>query len=411
MTSALRLRDDRGGVALTFAVTLTVMIGFAGAATEGGTWLLTRRAMQGAADAAAVSALNAKAAGGPDITTQAKGVAAQNGWTDGVNGVKVTVNSPPTLGNYTGNAQAVEVIITQPQTLFLLKILPGLAAPTIGARAVVAPSPTTGSGCMLALGTGNSVQVNGNGNLKLNGCDIDGNGNLQFNGKNTTASVHSIDLGGTVNLPSHLTMTNPPGTQNNTSTFTDPNSLTLSPGACTTFKGTFVAGSTYCGGVSISGGNVTMPSGTYYIRGGSFSVSNGTLTSAAGGVTIVLMGTSAAPTVAATLSITGQANVNLSGQPGTTFHDLIFYEDPTATSPNGGDQIAGLGTVSLSGIVDLRNDTLTFGGNGSVGSPNNCLGIIVNTFIAAGNGTLAGNCVGTGSNGFGPGAGATKLVE
>jgi hypothetical protein len=410
MTSALRLRDDHGGVAVTFAVTMTLMIGFAGAATEVGTWLLTRRSMQGAADAAAYSALNAKAAGGPDITTQAKGVTAQSGWTDGVNRVTVTVNSPPTLGSFAGNASAVEVIIAQPQSLFLLKVLPGLPAPTIRARAVAAASPTVGTGCMLALGTGNSVQVNGNGNLTLDGCDIDGNGNLQFSGTNSRASVHTIYLGGTVNTPSQLTMTSPPGTQNYATTFTDPNSLTLSPGACTTFNGTFVAGSTYCGGVNITNGNRTMPSGTYYIRGGQFSVSGGTLTSAAGGVTIVLMGTSAAPTVAATLSITGQANVNLSGRTGTTYHDLIFYEDPTATSPIS-DQIAGNGTVSLNGIIDLRNDTLTFGGNGSIGSPAHCLGIIVKTFITAGNGSLAGNCVGTGAFGFGPGAGATTLVE
>jgi len=179
-----RFRDDHGGgVAAAFAIALTVMIGFGGAATEIGSWLLTRRAMQGAADAAAVSALVATAKGGPDITTQARGVAAQNGWTHGVNGITVTVNQPPSVGNFAGNAQAVEVIIAQAQPLFFSGMLPGVTAPTIRARGVATP-PSVNSKCLYALGTGNSVQANGNGNMTLNGCDIAGNGNIAFSGTN-----------------------------------------------------------------------------------------------------------------------------------------------------------------------------------------------------------------------------------
>jgi len=253
------------------------------------------------------------------------------------------------------------------------------------------------------------VQVNGNGTLTLSGCDVDGNGNLQFAGNHSAASVHSINLGGTVSSPSQLTMAAPPGTQNGTTTLTDPNWLTLTPGDCTTFSGAFVAGSTYCGGVSIAGGNVIIPSGTYYIRGGSFSISNGTVSSAPGGVTIVLMGTTAAPTVAATVSITGNSNVTLAGQTGTTYHDLIFYEDPTATSANAGDQIAGNGTVSLSGVLDFRNDSLKLAGNG-ISSPDACLKIVAGTIISTGNGDLNSSCVGTGAVPFGPGAGV-RLVQ
>ncbi len=405
-----RLYDDRrGGAALAFAVSLTVMIGFGGLATEVGAWLLTRRAMQGAADAAAVSAVSATAHGGPDITTQAKGVAAQNNWPDGVRGITVTVNRPPTLGNYTGDAQAVEVIIAQNQSLLFSALLPGVTvAPTVRARGVAAPSPSTGNGCLLGLATGNSVQINGNGAMTLSGgCDIDGNGNIDFNGNHSTAHAHSIDIHGTVSSPSQLTLTNGPGTQNDPGALlTDPNSLTLSPaGTCSNFSGTFTAGATYCS-VSISGGNVTIPSGIYYIRGGGFSISNGTVTSASGGVTIVMMGTAAAPTVAGQVTINGQANVNLTGI--VANEGLIFYEDPRATA-GGTDTIAGNGTVTLTGTVDLRNDTVDLGGNGSVSSPT-CLHVIGLNVVDTGNATLSGNCSNTGVTNIGQ-AGVARLVE
>jgi hypothetical protein len=202
-------------------------------------------------------------------------------------------------------------------------------------------------------------------------------------------------------------LASPPGTQNDPTAFTDNNLLALSAGTCIPFPGTFTAGSTYCG-VSITGGTVSMPSGIYYIRGGSFSMSGGTLTSASGGVTIVLMGTTAAPTVAASLQISGQANLNLTGM--VANQGLIFYEDPSATGSNGGDQFSGQGTLTLTGAVDLRNDTLQISGNGSLSSPT-CLQIIVKNLIDTGNATLASNCVGTGVNGIGHGAGAARLVE
>jgi hypothetical protein len=126
-------------------------------------------------------------------------------------------------------------------------------------------------------------------------------------------------------------------------------------------------------------------------------------------VTIILMGTTAAPTVAATVSITGNANVTLAGQTGTTYQDLIFYEDPTATGANGGDQIAGNGTVSLSGVIDFRNDSLKLAGNG-ISSPNDCLKVIAGTITSTGNGSLNSSCVGTGANPLGPSAGV-RLVQ
>jgi Flp pilus assembly protein TadG len=411
-----RFRDDHGGgVAVAFAISLTVMIGFGGAATEVGTWLLTRRAMQGAADAAAASALNATAHGGPDITTEARGVAAQNGWTHGVNGVTVTVNQPPTVGNFTGNAQAVEVIIGQAQPLFFSALLPGVTAPTIKARSVAAPNPALGNGCMLALGTGNSIQLSGNGNLTLTGCDADGNGNISLSG-NAELSAHSYDIKGTPSQSGNaaISLTNGPGTKNDPTGFTDPYAGQRSftkPATCATYSGaSTISPGAYCG-LSISGNSsVTMQSGIYYIEGGAFSISgNATLTSQSPGVTIVLTSKVATPTVFATVSISGNANINLTALPTGTTAGLLFFQDPA--EPTGATEgLSGNGTVSLTGAVYFPNETIDLSGNGSLSSAT-CLQIIGLDITGSGNAGLASNCVGTGVIGISHGAGATRLVE
>jgi hypothetical protein len=418
--AALRLRNDHGGVAVTFAVTITVVIGFAGAATEVGTWLLTRRTMQGVADAAAVSAVNAQAAGSPDFRTQAEGTAAQNGWADGVNGVTVTVNKPPSAGNFAGNTQAVEVIIAQAQPLFFSGLLPALSAPTIRARAVALPNPITGKGCLLALSpSSSSISGSGNGGLTLNGCDIDSNGGVSLGG-NAFIHAHSKDIGGTVSLNGNagLTLTDGPGKQNDPVLATDPNatfSFAKPTGPCTqspNIKGnsnaTLDPTVVYCSITISANANVTMPTGTYFIEGGNFSVSgNATLTSQSPGVTIIMTGTPAAPKVSGTVSITGNGNITLTGLPAN--NGLIFYQDPSTNGGNS-DDIRGNGNLNLTGAIDFSKDTLNVGGNGSISSAT-CLYFIASKIVATGNASLASNCVGTGVKPIGRGAGATRLVE
>ena len=83
------------------------MLGFAGLAVEIGSWMFETRAMQGVADAAAVSGADALAFGTNSANpyafrTEATSVAAVDGWRTGA-GVTVTVNNPPTSGAYKGN--------------------------------------------------------------------------------------------------------------------------------------------------------------------------------------------------------------------------------------------------------------------------------------------------------------------
>lgn len=204
----------RGSVAVIFAITMPVMIGFIGLTVEVGMWLLVKRAMQGAADAAAYSAAIAAAVGNVPYATEATSVAAQDGYTNGTNGVTVTVNSPPKYGNYTSNGGAIEVIIQQPQQLMLSAMLPGVTAPTISARAT-AIKPV--GACIIALNpSGTGITVTSASGISAPHCAVASNSTVSVaSASNITtiavdydsSSPPSATSAGTIAAPAGETLT------------------------------------------------------------------------------------------------------------------------------------------------------------------------------------------------------------
>jgi hypothetical protein len=212
------LASTQGTVAVSTAVLLILLIGITGLGAEASLWYQTKRSMQGAADAAAISAAYALTGAGSCISGSACGwapglhglaVAAENGWQySASNGTQVKVVSPPTKSGspLLGNASAVEVWITQAQPTILFGAVDNIVAPTIGAYAIAAAVPVTkpGADCVLALANAtNAVQVDGNGDLSANcGIAIDGgldqnpgtpvHGGIHFNG--APAKVHISNL-------------------------------------------------------------------------------------------------------------------------------------------------------------------------------------------------------------------------
>ena len=78
---------------------------------------------QRAADAAALAAIDALEAGmsTDQVIETAEKWAGANGYVDGIDGAKVTVNIPPSDGPYAGNSEYVEVIIA---TVLPLPLVP-----------------------------------------------------------------------------------------------------------------------------------------------------------------------------------------------------------------------------------------------------------------------------------------------
>ncbi len=448
--------DHSGGVAVLTALSLTALLGVAGLATEASSWYVTKRNMQGAADAAAFSADTALKNGASltELTAAAKAVAAQYGFVDGTNSVTVTVNNPPQSGSYKNQANAVEVIIAQPQTL-LLSSLALSAAPTISTRAVAnengsggnGPSACTGScGCVEALDKGNAIDVtdSGNTNVTLNNCSLYVNSDsadaLNVSG---TASINAyqVDIVGNYQTSGggSITTTQSGGILTGQSPAADPYANVNIPSysGCNqthyslSGAGTNVTinanGSTpyvFCNGVSLSGNStLNLGPGTYIIDRGSFSISgNSTIECTAcsptngTGLTIIL--TSSTGSGYATVSISGGSNVNLTAPGSGNLAGLAFFQDRNAPS-SGTDSFSGGTTQNIYGSIYFPKQNVSFSGGTNTGGSNQCTRLIAYTITFSGNANMANNCPsgwaqiggGGGNGGSGGGAGTISLVE
>jgi hypothetical protein len=118
------------------------MVLFAGLAVDAGLLERSYLQLQGGTQAAAAGAAIALQRGGSSstITSAGQAGATLNGYTNGVNGVVVTIANPPTSGTYSGNAMAVSATITKGLPSSFLGVL-GLGSVTMKSQAVVA-TPT-----------------------------------------------------------------------------------------------------------------------------------------------------------------------------------------------------------------------------------------------------------------------------
>ncbi|HEV2336013.1 MAG TPA: pilus assembly protein TadG-related protein, partial [Stellaceae bacterium] len=167
-TTALigRLWADRRGVtAIVTAFAMLALMGVAGLGVDVVYWELTGRKMQSAADAAALAASVAVAAG-DNYTNAADAVTASYGFVNGKNGVSVSVN--PNSGS---SGKNVQVNVSQPAPRYFTRLFLA-SAPTVAASAIAKPPANTGAGtmCIMALDTtaGDSGTVSLSGSI--NGC-------------------------------------------------------------------------------------------------------------------------------------------------------------------------------------------------------------------------------------------------
>jgi Flp pilus assembly protein TadG len=424
------LSDRRGGVAVMTAMSLTSLLGFAGLGTEATLWYVAKRNLQGATDAAAYTAATAEAAGqnSTAFTDAAKAVAKKYGFVDGAGGVTVSVNNPPHSGANTGNAQAVEVLIQQPQQLMFAALFMD-SNPNISARAVAAPGVATGGGpadCVIALDRGNVTDVidTGTATLNMSSCNIMVNSPsssaLSISGT-ATINARSASIVGnyTTSGDAHLNVTDgittgsapmndpyanvqiPPYSGCNQTNYSVSTSHTLTP-----VNGIYVL----CNGLRVTGqGNLTLQPGVYIINGGNMSVSGGATVSG-NGVTII-MTNSTTPTSTGSVSIAGGSNINLSAPTTGATAGLAFFQDRGAAN-NGSNSFSGGATQSITGALYFPNQAVSFSGN-SGNTPAPCTQLVGYTLTFTGTSAFNANCNGLGLQAMGGASspGAVKLIE
>lgn len=380
-------RDERGQTLVITGLALTCLLGMSGFAVDVGMMFRAKRILQSAADAGAIA--GAAEVNYYDVTSAADAATAQNGMTNGSNGVTVTVNNPPLSGSYTSSSTAVEVIVTQSVPTYFMKVF-GLKTMNVSARSVAASGPA--SGCVYTLDTsGTDVGLTGSGTLSIPDCgivvDSASTNALQLTGSGSIQAL-SIGLVGNYQKTGSGTISPTPIT----GIAPEPNPLaylaapSFSASSCLAnprFTGSSsntigppIAGGTVCyNGISNTGsGSLTLQPGTYIING-AFSVT-GSGSVSGSDVTIYL----AAPN--GSLSLTGSGALNLTAPTSGTYNGILFFEDPSDTNAM---SVTGSGSTDVEGIFYAPAAKMTLTGSGGSAF---YADLVVSSLSITGSGTL-----------------------
>jgi Flp pilus assembly protein TadG len=398
------LRDGAGAAAITLAISLSALAGFAGLGTEVASWYLAKRTMQGAADTAAATAASALAAGASKaaLTQEAQSIAASYKFIDGVAGASVTVNYPPQSGNYQ-SSPAIEVIVKQPKKPLLSGLFLAVG-PTISARAVaLADTSKSGQGCVVSLDRQSIAGITASGSstqLNLLGCslydDAAGGDAINFNGGATINAANAY-LVGTVS-GSGLTTTY--GTYTGVNPLLDPYLNAAVPNYATTgcvHNYNLNSGSTatkspdatgimvFCNGLQITGNaTLNLCTGTYVIAGGSLSVGGGsTLAAGSNGK-------------CATASINGGANVTIVAPISGALSGIALFQDRACTDASQNNTLNGGASQNITGAIYFPGEAVSYSGGAPTGGAI-CTQLIADTITFSGAATFNNNCTGTGT--------------
>jgi Flp pilus assembly protein TadG len=334
------LRCDSGSIAIVSAIVLPVLVGFATLGIEAGNWYRVGRAMQGAADAAAMSAAASYLAGESNYTTVGETYGTLNGFTTGnpcgaASPCNVTVVVNPI------NAQnQIIVDIAQVQSPMLVPIAVHTTPAPCGsvstirvcvkAHAAIAIKSTStgGTGCLIGLSkTQIALTVAGNGNINaptciaasdtcggqtaaqcpLAGFNLNGGGQVNLAELDVATQSPFVcpagTAGSTCNIAA-ITTTYPLWTLDPYAPFVMPN-----PGACpasdpvptTSATGvTVYLPGTYCHGISVSSGSsvVIFSPGIYFVGSNNSGVAS-SFSITGGAINQITVATTPAPAISA----------------------------------------------------------------------------------------------------------------
>lgn len=340
-----KIKDESGQTLIMVALGMTMLLGFAGFATDVGVMLHEKRELQSAADSAALAGASAMNSGGTATTAQTAGEndVALNGFS----GATVTINTPPTddPNPNINTAGYVEAIVTQSSPTFFMRLF-GHSSLSVSARAV-ATYKGQSSACGYVLNPTNSVPAAnpwGNSTISSPGCGWDINGNLVLGASDSMAAAY-VGASGTITGASDITGASQAGIAPIS------NPLPQLSSTLPTIKGTTcsVPDGTYCAlNQPLSG---TLKAGTYVYTIAADATYTGAVNGTAGVTIVLLDGTSLTSTTGG--SGKGNASLDLTAPQNTSTmtytYNGIVIDAPTYTGDL--DLDFGATNVTLTGIV------------------------------------------------------------
>jgi len=377
------LTDERGNVLTVTALALPALLASFGLAFETAHWHQVKRSMQNAADSATLAAASN---GGTSYASEAKAVAAQYGFVDGVDGVTVTVSNSaacPSGGTtcYSTTISGAVPLVLAPLVGFKGDTVKGGArAQSLMATAVALQNTAPRNYCVLALagsGATQGIRTNGAPMADLNGCDVMSNTAAQCNGHDLNAGygdAHGVSSGCgkiqtssmpvvadpykalTSNIPANTCSSYPQApSKKKDPALPSSNQLSGTP--------TWTGNQVYCGDVQLTGNltiTTTSPGAVLIIRNGKLDLNGFTLKTASGSnLSIIFSGDNTGsyshiPTGSGTIDITAPTSGSWSG--------VALYQDERLTS---GLDISYAGndpTWDITGLVYLPHSSVTFSG-------------------------------------------------
>jgi hypothetical protein len=414
-------RDRRASYSVVSALLLPVLTGFTALGTETGLWFYTHQNMQSAADGAAFSAAVARVRGNDvSFQSEARAVAARYGFVNGNNGTLVSVNRPPLSGPNTGNANAVEVVIQQPQTLLLSSVF--LSEPIRIAARAVANATGAATACVIGLDPTavDTVLITNNATLPDPVCGVASNSSSPNGFRvSNNANIYSPTIShGGMNLQINSHLYGGPNLTN-AAAVPDPyaDNNPPAPPPCTAQNGVGINNGTrnltpdvtvggvgmarFCGGLNFSNNfQANFAPGVYFVDTqlvfGNNAIIRGT------NVTFVVNGNYA-------ISLGNNANINLTAPTSGPTSGILFFGSRTGT-PTVQQTFANNTVLNLTGAVYFPNQIVNFNNNGTTAPTGGCTQVIGRMVRIANNVTLRANCNGTGTETVNF-AGAANLIE
>ncbi len=400
-----------GYVMITFAASTAVLCGFLGLALDLGYLEYRKRRMQSAADSAALSAAQEYRRGGTlangRLMAAARQDAGVNGFTDGQDGVVVTLNSPPATGPYAGNQRFLTVNVSQDQPTYFMRFF-NFNAATVQARAgagmvsspicvyvlektnadalTVTGAATADLKCGVAVDSTSPTAVRTKGSpdgcLKAAFIDITGGyseGSCPISPAPQTGVPPSGDP---------LAYLQPPSATGPCDYGTDTTPFKLTAGIATINPGV------YCGGITVGGAAILTLNGSsttpYILRDGGFQTTGGSVVKGSG-VTIYntcsTPGACGASTSYGPIDFGGTSTIQLSAPTTGDWEGILFFQDRSAP-PNIANRVIGTADLSFfNGILYFPTEPLEFRGD-ALGLLSQYTGIVARTLDVSGNSTL-----------------------
>lgn len=409
------LRSRRGSVAFATVVALVPLIGALALGGEAGSWYVTKKHAQNAADAAAYSGgvqqacLNSPpCAVSNTVDYRAKQFAAQHSFCNG--GDTTAYPGARCLGSLpSGTTQTVQIAsltswpgasgtnfvqatVTQQQPTYLAKVL-GISTVTIGATAVAAVQGLPKPPCALSL---TSISFQGSPNINAPNCGMAANGTagnaLNFTGGGMTMNVGSLSSAGGCTGASQFcgpAYTYMPPVNNPFSVLDAVTLPTLSN--CTGSNLVAYTAATPCknNNVSLTGNTTINLTGGVYFISGTLTL-KGTTAISGTALFILLPGASFDMKGTGTITIGGNPSVATSQLPSVLqpfaglFANMSIYDQSNVAVTIGGNS-----NINLSGTMYLPNAAVTFQGNPTISlSGGGCGELIAKSIAFNGNATF-----------------------